>query len=564
MVAGKTVHLWNIATGQEDRRFSLLTGDRGTATLRDAATGRELRRFVHGATVFSLAFSPDGQFVLTGGENRLACLWDTATGQQSRCFAGHTGNVTAVAFSPEGRFVWTGDWDYTENLWEVATGRAVWSVERPPRYKGQISFIESVAFSPDGRFVVMGYSDTTARLRDVATGKEVHRFEHEGRVRSVGFSPDSRFIFTGSEDNLTRFWNPTTGQELCRLISFSDGTWVVVDPEGRFDTNNLDNNPGLHWIMPDDPLTPLPLEIFMRDYYEPRLLPRILAGERFRPVRSLADLNRVQPKVQISKIEPHPTVPDAVSVTVEVAKAARKFQRGDKKVLVETGVYDLRLFRDGQLVGYAPAADGEIPVDPQTGTAVQAFTVTLPRTGDTQEVTFSAYAFNLDRVKSTTYRKIFAMPARLSPVKGRAYLISAGVNAYENSAWDLHFAANDARRLQPSLVEHLSRSAAYDDIVPITLISDSEMRDGTRVVTENRATKQNVQTVFARLAGKEIEPERAQDIPNLQKLQPVRPEDLVLISFSSHGYTDDSGNFYFLFSDIGEGSGRQIGRRNSF
>jgi hypothetical protein len=37
--------------------------------------------------------------------------------------------------------------------------------------------------------------------------------------------------------------------------------------------------------MPDDPLTPLPLEIFMRDYYEPRLLPRILAGEKFNPVR---------------------------------------------------------------------------------------------------------------------------------------------------------------------------------------------------------------------------------------------------------------------------------------
>lgn len=377
------------------------------------------------------------------------------------------------------------------------------------------------------------------------------------KVDWARLSPDERLMMTRSGDT-ARLWEVASGRELCRLISFRDGTWVVVGPEGRFDTNNLDNNPGLHWIMPDDPLTPLPLEIFMRDYYEPRLLPRILAGEQFRPVRSLQDLNRVQPTVQITIIEPHSTVPDSVSVTVEVARAAREFQRGGKKIRVETGVYDLRLFRDGQLVGYAPATDGEIPVDPQTGTATRTFSVTLPRIANKKEVEFSTYAFNVDRVKSATDSKVFPLPTTPLPVKGRAYLISVGVNAYENPAWDLRFAANDARQMQRVLQAQLARAGQYTEVISIPLLSDAELRNGERVMSENHATKQNIHTVLQLLAGKPADQEHVLAIPQGQQLQPARPEDLVLITFSSHGYADANGIFYFFPFDIGAGQGRQI------
>ncbi len=50
-----------------------------------------------------------------------------------------------------------------------------------------------------------------------------------------------------------------------------------MTPDGRFDTNNLDETKYLHLVMPDAPLTPVPLEAFIRQYYEPRLLARIMA-----------------------------------------------------------------------------------------------------------------------------------------------------------------------------------------------------------------------------------------------------------------------------------------------
>lgn len=74
-------------------------------------------------------------------------------------------------------------------------------------------------------------------------------------------------------------------------MSLRNGDWIVAIPDGRFDTNDLEKVEGLHWILSSDPLTPLPLEIFMRDYYEPRLLSRVLNGEAFKPIRKLSELN---------------------------------------------------------------------------------------------------------------------------------------------------------------------------------------------------------------------------------------------------------------------------------
>ncbi len=219
---------------------------------------------------------------------------------------------------------------------------------------------------------------------------------------------------------------------------------------------------------------------------------------------------------------------------------------------LETGVYDLRLFRDGQLVGYAPAERGEIKLDSATGKAVKTFNVRLPRKAGARQAEFSAYAFNSDQVKSATDRKVFELPKDLAAAKGRAYLVTVGVNAYETADFDLNFAANDARRVQKIITDRLAKTNEYEEIIQIPLISDHETRDAKRVVTEKTATKGNLKTVLDLLSGKQADGELIKDIPNADKIRQARPEDLVLISFSSHGFADDNGNFYFVPYDTGQ------------
>ncbi|MET0646674.1 MAG: hypothetical protein ABW208_08625 [Pyrinomonadaceae bacterium] len=467
-------------------------------------------------------------------------------------------DASHLALSPDGERVIVATSNSGGNLpqmlvkvYDVDAGSPLDTLKRPGFRVG------SFAWSPKGDLIATGAGSgpgERATIWDVSTGAVLRKLE--GPQEEVGeFSPDGRLLLTYGLDGFERVYEVATGRELCRFITRADGSWVVVDPAGRFDASDLDEIQGVHWLAPDDPLKPLPLEIFMRDYYEPRLLARILSGEKFAPVRALAEVNRAQPVVNITAVEQQKGRPEFARVTVEVSKSA-----GATPAPNGAGVYDLRLFRGGQLVAYAPAEDGELKTDPATGKATFTFEdVRLPRTRDAEggarPVEFTAYAFNEDRVKSQTARVSFEPAEALAAAKGRAYVVSVGVNAYENEAWDLRFAANDARRLQEVVAARVREGGEYEEVVSVPLISDYESAAGRkrtpRVLKETAATKRNFRAVLDLLAGRKVDEEVLKGIPNAEKLKRATPEDLVIVSFSSHGYADERGQFFLFASDTG-------------
>lgn len=344
---------------------------------------------------------------------------------------------------------------------------------------------------------------------------------------------------------------------------------VVTDPEGRFDTGNLESMPHLHWVMPDVPFTPVPLEAIVKDCNGPRLLARILAGETFKPVRAFTSLNRTQPEVNIVSVVPEGSDPSLVRVTVSAAGATKSFLQGEgtsaNEVPRPNAVHDLRLFRDGQVVGYAVGKLAEFSSSASASASgsgsvfTRTFAMRLPRATAGQDVVFSAYAFNDDRVKSETVRSTYKAPALASAVagpygssKGRAYVICMGVNQHENSAWNLGYAANDARAVSNRVSADLRKSAQYAEVVPLVLASDGQTQ---------QASKAALRAVLARLAGTPGNPadEAAlQGVAGAERLRKAQPDDLVLISSADHGFADDAGQFYLMPQDTGAGSGEQI------
>src|SRR5262249_37833272 len=156
--------------------------------------------------------------------------------------------------------------------------------------------VSSVAFSPDGTKVVTGSKDDTARMWDAATGQILLSFVgHANWVLSVAFSPDGRKVLTSSLDQTTRLWNSSSITELCGLISFDDGTWAVVDPEGRYDASNGGDIDGLHWVYGDEPYK---LSQFKDRYYDPYLLAKYL-GFSVEPLRPVAGFDHFEPEPEI-------------------------------------------------------------------------------------------------------------------------------------------------------------------------------------------------------------------------------------------------------------------------
>jgi WD40 repeat protein len=105
--------------------------------------------------------------VLIGGSNSLATLWDAATGGKIKSFSGHTGQILSVAFSPNGQQLLTGSVDATAILWNPSTGGIIRA------FAGHTCAVTSVAFGPDGSQLATGSADGTTRVWSTETGHEL-------------------------------------------------------------------------------------------------------------------------------------------------------------------------------------------------------------------------------------------------------------------------------------------------------------------------------------------------------------------------------------------------------
>jgi WD40 repeat protein len=107
----------------------------------------------HSRQVTAVAFSPDGQLVVSASKDSTVRVWEVATGTCRSTLEGHSDYVTAVAFSPDGKLVASASWDNTVRVWEVIKGTCRSTLE------GHSDYVNAVAFSPDSQALYTSTSD---------------------------------------------------------------------------------------------------------------------------------------------------------------------------------------------------------------------------------------------------------------------------------------------------------------------------------------------------------------------------------------------------------------------
>ncbi|GGT16124.1 hypothetical protein GCM10014713_06280 [Streptomyces purpureus] len=203
-----------------DTRTRLLTTL--SSPLRATLTG-------HSRSVNSVAVSPDGGTLATGGVDRTVRLWDVRARRQIATLTGHTQQVNSVAFSPDGRILATAGDGRQARLWDVRTHREL------ATFTGHTDWVQSVAFTPDGNTLATSARDTTARLWGVRTHRELATLTgHTATVLSAAISPDGQTVATGGEDRTVRLWDVRTHRQLAILTGHT-GTvwWVDFGPDGK-------------------------------------------------------------------------------------------------------------------------------------------------------------------------------------------------------------------------------------------------------------------------------------------------------------------------------------------
>ena len=228
-----------------DGKLLATSGWSNIAILWDVDTRTVRFTFKHEDAVRAILFSPDGRHLATGSLDATTKLWDVETGKQFRSFAhpeyrkpvtfpsGHTeiyneGGIRCIAFSPDGQFLATGGMnkDRSVKLWDIGLGKELWSITHEESAK-------SITFSPDGMLVatrvgsdlanVLRVEDGTTIVLDLGTEAWVRGdarkspAQHTSEGGRVGFSPNGKHLINLGANNTIRVRDIETGASVQTL-----------------------------------------------------------------------------------------------------------------------------------------------------------------------------------------------------------------------------------------------------------------------------------------------------------------------------------------------------------
>jgi WD40 repeat protein/tRNA A-37 threonylcarbamoyl transferase component Bud32 len=211
-----------------DRQVAAATldGSVGVGSVDDPASWRLISK--HTKDVWAVAFTPDGDGLVSASFDTTARLHDLRGRGPARTFIGHRLALLSATIDPSGRWLATGAWDGQVRIWDLTRPDLGLTLEG---HRGRVGAVD---IGPDATRAVTASHDGTARIWNVADGSMVAVLDggHEV-VNAAVFSPNGRMIAAATRAAVVELWDLET-EQLVSLDGHSAAVWqVAFDHSGQ-------------------------------------------------------------------------------------------------------------------------------------------------------------------------------------------------------------------------------------------------------------------------------------------------------------------------------------------
>ncbi|KAG4086632.1 WD40 repeat-like protein [Neocallimastix lanati (nom. inval.)] len=199
----------------------------------------------HAGAVYTIDFSPSGDYLASGSFDKSICIWDPYTGKKLKQMIKHTMNVTDLCWSNDSIKLISGSFDQTCKLWDIETGKMINSFD----YQG---FVQCVKYNPKENNIF--FSGTTKKLvvmKDIRKPTDSFIIENNSMINTIYVYNDGTYVITGDSLGYIKTWDIRTGKCVNSILNEQKGQPVshitvskrfLDDEEPRYlSVNSYDN-----------------------------------------------------------------------------------------------------------------------------------------------------------------------------------------------------------------------------------------------------------------------------------------------------------------------------------
>jgi WD40 repeat protein/uncharacterized caspase-like protein len=494
----------------KDGKYVAGAGFMGLLKVWDIESGKMIHRLGgHAGGIYATSFSPDGKWIASCGLDNTIRIWDAKSGKELATLTGHDVLINEVEFSPDGKKLASAAWDKTVKIWETGTWKLLKTLE------GHNNIVTCLDFSGDGKLLATGAgnnvvapADNSIRLWSMEDFQPVCRFENPtGQINKVVFEKNGNLLFSCSEDGMVKVWDYRKCGQIASFICSNYSDYIILTPDNYY-TASRDALNAVSFLIGE--------QIYPFEQFDIRLnRPDIVASRMGKTPTNLINAFMYVYQKRLKRLNyKEDDLGQAFEVPLmEVRKTDIPLVTREKQVKFTVKMRDMK-HQLNRLNVYV----NDVPLYGPSGYDLQK-----SASGSIDMEVLADIIPGQNKIKVSCVNAIgaeslieeFTVMREGDADKGDLYVICMGVSTYNDTRFNLRYAAKDATDMMERLTKNDGR---YNNVYK-------------RLLVNEQVVKQNIYALSSFLAN-------------------TKPEDMIVVFLAGHGILDKNFEYFYGTYDL--------------